>query len=74
MLQWALDNNRILLTHDVNTIPMHATELWNNNQQILGIILVTSTVPIGDVINDIIFINENSEHEEWVGQLFYLPL
>ena len=40
VLKWAVIENRILITHDVCTIPPLALEWMNENRPILGIFLV----------------------------------
>jgi hypothetical protein len=40
ILKWAVDENRILITHDVLTIPPLAMEWMNENCPIPGIFLV----------------------------------
>ena len=36
VLRWAVDENRILITHDVRTIPLLALEWMNENSPVLG--------------------------------------
>jgi hypothetical protein len=39
-----------------------------------GVIVARESLPIGRVIDDLLFILECSEPGEWEGQLRYLPL
>ncbi len=74
VLTWALNENRILLTHDVRTIPAIALDWLSNNQAIPGIFLIEQTSPIGIIIADLLLILDVSEQQEWDGHLHYLPL
>ncbi len=71
---WALSENRILITHDLRTIPALALEWLNENQAIPGILLADQSAPIGRIIADLLLIVDASEQEEWEGQIHYLPL
>ncbi len=74
VLTWALVENRILLTHDVHTIPAIALGWLNNNHVIPGIFLIEQTSPIGIIMADLLLILDVSEQQEWEGQMHYLPL
>lgn len=65
--------NRILLTHDVNTIPGFAKALWREGFTLPGIFLVHDAKPIAPVAQDIVLIATCSSPEEWTNQLWYLP-
>ena len=39
-----------------------------------GVIEVADDLPLGQVIDDILLIAENSERKEWEGRVLYLPL
>lgn len=74
VLAWALAENRILLTHDVRTIPALALEWLNDNCPIPGIFLINQTAAVGQVIADLLLIIDASEQSEWDGTIHYLPL
>lgn len=74
VLTWAVTENRILLTHDVRTIPAIAFGWLNNSHTIPGIFLIEQTSPIGIIIADLLLILDVSEQREWEGQMHYLPL
>jgi hypothetical protein len=74
VLAWALSENRILLTHDVKTIPALAFEQMDTGQAIPGILLSAWDAPVGRVIADLLLIAEYSEQDEWNGGVHYLPL
>jgi len=74
VLEWAAQQGRILLTHDVSTITRYAYERVEAGQEIPGVFEVSRTTPIGPVIEDIVLLLECSLEGEWAGQIIYLPL
>jgi hypothetical protein len=74
ILEWAAQENRILLTHDVTTITRYAYERIRTNKPMPGVFEVGYTVPIGLAIEEILLIAECSLEGEWAGQVRYLPL
>lgn len=74
VLEWAAQNNRVPLTHDVATMTKHAYDRVNAGKPMPGVFEVTRHVPIGVAIDDILLIAECSHDGEWEGQVRYLPL
>jgi hypothetical protein len=74
VLEWAAQERRVLLTHDVSTITKHAYERVRSAQPMPGVIEISETVPIGQAIEDILLLAECSLDDEWEGQVPYLPL
>lgn len=74
ILEWAAQENRVLLTHDVTTITKYAYERVQAGQRMPGVIEVSRSVPIGVAIEDILLLAESSHEAEWKGQILYLPL
>ena len=74
ILEWAAQEERILLTHDVSTVTHYAYERVRSEQPMPGVFEVGRTVPIGQAINDILLLAEASYKGEWEGQVRYLPL
>jgi hypothetical protein len=74
ILEWAAQNNRILLTHDVATITEYAYERVANGLEMPGVFEVRRNVPLNRAIEELLLIAECSVEGEWEGQLHYLPL
>ena len=74
VLEWAAQENRILLTHDVKTITRYAYKRIDADQSMPGVFEVSRRVPIGVAIEDILLLAEYSYEGEWEGQVRYLPL
>ena len=73
-LQWAAEQGRVLLTHDVHTITKYAFERLRNGQPMPGVFEVPRASPIAEVIGDLLLLAECSTDGEWEGQVRYLPL
>ena len=74
VLEWAAQEARVLLTHDVSTITRYAYERVRAGQPMPGVFEIGRIVPIGQAIEDILLIAECSFDGEWEGQVRYLPL
>jgi hypothetical protein len=74
VLDWAAREERVLLTHDVTTITMHAYERVQAGQPMPGVFQVSRSIPISQAIVDILLLAECSLEREWEGQIRYLPL
>jgi hypothetical protein len=74
ILNWAAQEGRVLLTHDVSTITKFAYERIEAGQAMPGVFEVSRTAPIGPVIDDLVLLIESSLEGEWDGQVIYLPL
>jgi hypothetical protein len=74
ILEWAAQQGRVLLTHDVSTMTRHAYDRVQNGQPMPGVFEVARHVPAGAAIDDIVLIAECSLEGEWEGQVRYLPL
>lgn len=73
VLEWAAQEGRILLTHDVATITRYAYDRVRQNQPMPGVIEISTDAPIGRVIEDILVLVECSQEGELEGQVQYLP-
>lgn len=74
VLEWAAQEGRVLLTHDVTTLTRYAYERVKAGKPMPGVFEVSRAVPIGVAIEDILLIAESSLEGEWEGQVRYLPL
>ena len=74
ILEWAAQERRVLLTHDVSTVTHFAYERVRAGKPMPGVFEVSRSVPIGVAIEDILLLAECSLDGEWEGQLRYLPL
>jgi predicted nuclease of predicted toxin-antitoxin system len=73
VLEWAAQDNRILLTHDVATITHYAYDRVAKNKPMPGVIEITSNASIGRVIEDLLLLLSCSLDGELENQIRYLP-
>ncbi|XGV97038.1 MAG: DUF5615 family PIN-like protein [Leptolyngbya sp. BL-A-14] len=72
ILEYAAQEERVLLTHDVNTITRYAYERLVAGLAMPGVIEVRQDASIGQIIDDILLLAEFEE--DCQGQILYLPL
>ena len=72
-LVWALENRRVVISHDVNTMTEAANQRLKGGESIFGLILVPQEMPIGDAINELEIIIRCSEENEFENNVKYLP-
>lgn len=74
VLAWAEAEDRVLLTHDVNTIPRYAYERTSAGMRMPGVIIIAQGSAVGPCVQDLLLLIECSEEGEWEGQVLFLPL
>jgi hypothetical protein len=74
VLEWAAQEGRVLLTHDVSTITKYAYARIQAARPMPGVFEISRATPIGRVIEDVLLLAECSLDHEWKGQVLYLPL
>jgi len=74
LLEWAAQNDRIILTHDRNTMVGFAYDRVAAGQLMPGVLIVNRTTPLGRIIEDLLLIDEITPHSEWANRVEFLPL
>ena len=74
VLEWAAQERRVLLTHDVNTIPKFANERLQQGLPLAGVVIVPEQMEIGAAIEDLEMLIECNSPADLENQLQYLPL
>src|SRR4028119_1394058 len=74
VLEWSATHNRILVTHDINTIPAEAYSRIRENLPMPGIFVIPSRMPVGEAIEQIVLLEECSSTGEWENQVVFLPI
>jgi hypothetical protein len=74
VLDWAAGEGRILLTHDIATISHPAYQRVLAGLPMPGVFKIHPSLPIAQVIEDLLLLIEGSEEGEWEGKVLYLPL
>ena len=73
LLQFAAEEKRILLTHDVETLVGYAWQRVRSGLAMPGVIVALTDRPIGQVIEDLEILLLASQPEELDGQIHFLP-
>jgi predicted nuclease of predicted toxin-antitoxin system len=74
VLEWAANEGRILLTHDLDTMTKYANERIAKGLPLAGVIFIRDTVPVGKVIEDLLAVLGASQAGEWEDRTEFLPL
>jgi len=74
LLEWAANQERILLTHDASTMTRHAYDRVRAAKAMPGVFEVRQNIPIRQAIEEILVLAELSLDREWEGQVRYLGL
>jgi predicted nuclease of predicted toxin-antitoxin system len=74
ILAWAAEHSRVLVTHDLKTIPLFAYTRIVASLPMSGVIAVNDELAIGQVIEELAIIVTCSETSDWENQVVYLPL
>ena len=73
VLEWAAQESRVLLTHDVKTMPDYAWQRLAEGLPMAGVIAINnSQASMGQIIEDILILAEFEE--DCVGRIRYVPL
>jgi hypothetical protein len=73
LLEWAAQQARVVLSHDVSTFTRHAYDRVAAGLGMPGVFEVPGTLSIGRAIDDLLLMVECSLEGEWEGQVRYLP-
>lgn len=74
ILEWAAKEGRMLVSHDLRTIPGFAHDRIAARLPMPGVFLLRSTLPIADAIDELAIIAVASKADEWHNRVVYLPL
>ena len=74
ILNWAAENDRIVLTHDAATMRKFANDRLRAGQRLAGVFLINDRFPVGKAIDELLLMTECSEQAEWDGQVVRLQL
>jgi hypothetical protein len=74
ILAWAAENQRVIVTHDVHTMPNHVAERIASGESIAGVLIVPQLMQIGRAIDDLELIVAFTELNEWKDVVRHLPL
>jgi hypothetical protein len=73
VLAIAAEQDRILVTHDRQTMPRHFGAFLMSGRSSPGVFLVSQQVPIGEVIEVLVLIWAASDLAEWKNRIVNIP-
>lgn len=73
VLEWAAQQERIVLTHDVKTMVPLANARVMEGLRMPGVIAVRSSAAFGPIVEDLCILLNASTPEEWEGCIARLP-
>lgn len=74
LMAWAAKGHRVIVTHDLKTIPKMAYELVQLGDPMPGVIAVPDKMSIGQVIEDLTLLINCCDEAELENLVAYLPL
>ena len=74
LLEWAATQERILITHDIRTIPQFVADRLTSGLPMPGVIIVQSDLAIGTAIHELSILIEAGKHEDFVDMVCYVPI
>lgn len=73
VLEFAASQDRIVVSHDTSTMPVHFSARLRSGRMSPGVFLVRQSASVGQVVEAILLVWSASALEEWAGQIHYLP-
>jgi len=74
VLAIAAEQDRILVTHDFQTMPKHFAEFLAGGRSSPGVFLVKQRTPLAQVIEELVLVWTASEPEDWTNRILEIPL
>jgi hypothetical protein len=74
VLALAARENRVLVSHDVGTMPSHFRALGKLRKHSAGVLLIPQTLDVATAIEELLLIRLATEASERVNRLEWLPL
>ena len=74
VLEWIDRQDRVLLSHDVNTMPRHAYARLRSERSIPGLVIVPQSLSVGRAVAELEVVIETMAPEEVRDRILYLPL
>ena len=72
VLEWAAREGRVVLTSDKRTMKPDAEVRLRNGLPMPGLVVLHQDVPIGNSINGLLDMIQNSQEEDWENQIRFV--
>ncbi len=74
ILEFAAEEGRVLLTHDVSTMPEFAYERVAQGLPMPGVFLISQSAPLARAIEELLVLAECSREGEWEGRVIHVSV
>lgn len=74
VLTLAAQQQRVLVSHDVGTMPAHFRRFRSAGNHCAGVFMIPQSLDIGTAIEELLLLWLASEASEWENRLEWLPL
>ncbi len=74
LLQWATENQHVIVTHDRTTMLKAAHERKRSGQKTAGVVIIKKELPLRRAIEDLVLVLECSTESERENQIVFIPL
>ena len=74
VLALAAAQNRVLVSHDFQTMPWHFADFLQAGNSSPGVLVIPQRLPIGEAIEELLLIWTASDAEEWQNRILRIPL
>ena len=74
VLALAAEQDRILVTHDFQTMPRHFADFLQAHGSSPGVLLAPQHLPVADVIEELVLIWVTTDADEWRNRILRIPL
>ncbi len=74
ILEWATTEDRIVLTHDVNTMTAYAIDRIDRGLPTSGVVQVSRHLSLASILDDLILLAELGTPGDFEDPIRYLPL
>ena len=74
ILEWAAHAGRVLVTHDLYTMPAFAYDRVRRSESMPGVIGLGREMSVGLIIDELLLIYDCSLPGEWENQVRFLPM
>jgi len=74
VLALAAQSHRVLVSHDLGTMPRHFRAYRDAGNHSPGVILIPQSMHIGTAIEELVLIWLASDQSEWADRLVWLPI
>lgn len=74
VLALAAEQDRILVSHDFQTMPRHFGDFLQARGSSPGVLVVPQSLPIGEAIEELVLIWGASDAEEWENRILRIPM